>query len=80
MDIMFLPRNGKSGMFLGKEQGFGASMLGTSTPPPVLPRTSLALLGPVGEEDTSQGQPGLRGAPGTSVHTFAEYTVPHIHK
>lgn len=25
MDIMFLPRNGKVGMFLGKEQGSGAS-------------------------------------------------------
>ena len=80
MDIMFLPRNGKSGMFLGKEQGSGASTPGTSTPPPVVLQTSLALLGPVAEEDTSQGQPGLHGAPGASVHTLAEYTVPHVHK
>lgn len=72
VDIMFLPRNGKAGMFQGKEQGSGASMPGTSAPPSPLPGASPARAGPCGEEDTLQRRPGLHGAPGTSVHTLVE--------
>lgn len=55
VDIMFLPRNGRAGGFLGKEQGSGASTPGTSAPPTPLPRAHRpcgALSGLGGEEDT----------------------------
>lgn len=33
MDVMFLPRNGKGGMFLGEKQGSGASAPGNVCSP-----------------------------------------------
>lgn len=79
--MMFLPRNGKARMFLGKERGSGASTPGTSTPPSLLPRALLASsAGPCGEEDTLQGWPGWHGALAhlcTPLQSTQPYTFPN---
>lgn len=79
VDVMFLPRNGKAGMFLGKEQSTETSRLGTSTPPSPPPRALPFCAGPHGVADTLQRWPGLPPAPAhLSTHTW--YGVAHIHK
>lgn len=75
VDIMFLPRNGKVGMFLGKEQRSGASTPGTSTPPSLLPGASPAVPDPKGREARCRGC----WVPGTSVHTHRVEGL-HIYK
>lgn len=50
VDIMFLPRNGKVGMFLGKEQSSGTSTPGNIHSPFPLPRASPSMLGSVGRK------------------------------
>ena len=54
MDIMFLPRNGKVGMFLGKEQHSGASTPGNIYSPFPAARSLAGCAGPQGEGGTLQ--------------------------
>lgn len=79
-DIMFLPRNGKVGLFLGMQQSSRTSTPGTSTPPAPLPCPGLALPRRApGMEGTLQRGPGL---PLAAAHlaTHTQQRVAHVCK
>lgn len=50
VDMMFLPRNGKVGMFLGKEQALGQAHREHPHPLPRCPEPRPPVLGPMGQK------------------------------
>lgn len=77
--MMFLPRNGKVGIFLDEEQALGQHAGNTHTRFPAaqaLPSRGV----PRGAEDALARWPGLPRALGTSVRTHADHSVSHVHK
>lgn len=73
VDVMFLPRNGKGGMFLGEKQGSGASAPGNVCSPGP-PGASCPALGPAGRRMCSTGG---QACPGHRVYRLTRSQIPH---